>query len=71
VNAKRPDFEAALDDLRAGRIDGIAVWKVDRLVRRVSQFAACSTLSNPQEADSSASWKALIRLTLSGDSSMA
>jgi DNA invertase Pin-like site-specific DNA recombinase len=38
VNAKRPDFEAALDDLRAGRIDGIAVWKVDRLVRRVSQF---------------------------------
>jgi site-specific DNA recombinase len=37
-NAKRPDFEAALDDLRAGRIDGIAVWKVDRLVRRVSQF---------------------------------
>jgi DNA invertase Pin-like site-specific DNA recombinase len=32
-NAKRPDFEAALDDLRAGRIDGIAVWKVDRLVR--------------------------------------
>jgi len=38
VNAKRPDFEAALDDLRAGRIDGIAVWKVDRLVRRVSRF---------------------------------
>jgi site-specific DNA recombinase len=38
VNAKRPDFEAALDDLRAGPIDGIAVWKVDRLVRRVSQF---------------------------------
>jgi Resolvase, N terminal domain len=38
VNTKRHDFEAALDDLRAGRIDGIAVWKVDRLVRRVSQF---------------------------------
>jgi site-specific DNA recombinase len=37
-SAKRPGFEAALDDLKAGRIDGIAVWKLDRLVRRVSQF---------------------------------
>jgi site-specific DNA recombinase len=36
--AKRPGFEAALDDLKAGTIDGIAVWKLDRLVRRVSQF---------------------------------
>jgi DNA invertase Pin-like site-specific DNA recombinase len=36
--AKRPEFEAALTDLRAGRIDGIAVWKIDRLVRRVSQY---------------------------------
>jgi hypothetical protein len=27
VNAKRPDFEAALDDLRAGRIDGIASFR--------------------------------------------
>ncbi|MFL6271185.1 MAG: recombinase family protein [Actinomycetes bacterium] len=30
-DAKRPSFEAALDDLKAGRIDGIAVWKLDRL----------------------------------------
>jgi DNA invertase Pin-like site-specific DNA recombinase len=37
-SAKRPDFEAALTDLKSGRIDGIAVWKVDRLVRRVSQY---------------------------------
>jgi site-specific DNA recombinase len=37
-SAKRPGFEAALDDLKAGRIDGIAVWKLDRLVRRVSQY---------------------------------
>ena len=36
--AKRPEFEAALLDLKAGRIDGIAVWKIDRLVRRVSQY---------------------------------
>jgi site-specific DNA recombinase len=36
--AKRPEFEAALSDLKAGRIDGIAVWKIDRLVRRVSQY---------------------------------
>jgi site-specific DNA recombinase len=36
--AKRPEFENALADLRAGRIDGIAVWKIDRLVRRATQF---------------------------------
>jgi site-specific DNA recombinase len=36
--ARRPEFEAALTDLKAGRIDGIAVWKIDRLVRRVSQY---------------------------------
>jgi DNA invertase Pin-like site-specific DNA recombinase len=37
-NAKRPEFEAALIDLKAGRIDGIAVWKIDRLVRRAKQY---------------------------------
>jgi site-specific DNA recombinase len=37
-DAKRPEFENALLDLRAGRIDGIAAWRPDRLVRRVSQF---------------------------------
>lgn len=36
--AKRPEFENALRDLRAGRIDGIAAWRPDRLVRRVTQF---------------------------------
>lgn len=35
--AKRPEFEAALFDL-SNRIDGIAAWRPDRLVRRVSQF---------------------------------
>jgi site-specific DNA recombinase len=36
--AKRPEFENALDDLRAQRIDGIIVWKLDRLTRRRSQM---------------------------------
>jgi site-specific DNA recombinase len=36
--AKRPEFENALIDLQAGRVDGIAVWKIDRLVRRASQY---------------------------------
>jgi DNA invertase Pin-like site-specific DNA recombinase len=37
-DAKRPEFDNAMLDLRAGRIDGIASWRPDRLVRRVSQF---------------------------------
>jgi site-specific DNA recombinase len=37
-DAKRPEFENALQDLQAGHIDGIAVWKLDRLVRRTSQY---------------------------------
>jgi site-specific DNA recombinase len=35
--AKRPDFENALADVRAGRVDGLIAWKVDRLTRRRSQ----------------------------------
>jgi site-specific DNA recombinase len=35
--AKRVEYENALDDLRAGRIDGIIVWKLDRLTRRASE----------------------------------
>lgn len=35
--AKRPEFENALHDLKAGRIDGLISWKVDRLTRRRSQ----------------------------------
>jgi site-specific DNA recombinase len=37
-DAKRREFENALLDLQAGRIDGIAVWKIDRLVRRTNQY---------------------------------
>jgi site-specific DNA recombinase len=37
-DVKREGFEAALAEIEAGRADGIAVWKMDRLVRRVSQY---------------------------------
>jgi site-specific DNA recombinase len=39
-----PDFENALADIRAGRIDGIIVWKVDRLTRRRSQARKLLTI---------------------------
>ena len=42
--AKREDFDNALTDLRAGRIDGIIAWKVDRLTRRRSQARKLLTL---------------------------
>jgi site-specific DNA recombinase len=35
--AKRKEYENALEDLRSGHIDGIIVWKLDRLTRRRSQ----------------------------------
>jgi site-specific DNA recombinase len=35
--AKRTEYENALEDLRAGRIDGLIVWKLDRLTRRRSE----------------------------------
>ena len=42
--AKRPEFENALEDLRARRINGIIVWKLDRLTRRRSQMRRILTL---------------------------
>jgi DNA invertase Pin-like site-specific DNA recombinase len=35
--SKRQDFKNALIDLKAGRIDGLIAWKVDRLTRRRSE----------------------------------
>lgn len=35
---ERPAFEAMLVDVASGRFDGVLVWKMDRLVRRPSQF---------------------------------
>jgi site-specific DNA recombinase len=37
LRAKRTEYENALVDLEAGRIDGIIVWKLDRLTRRASE----------------------------------
>jgi site-specific DNA recombinase len=42
--AKREDFANALSDLKAGRIDGIIAWKVDRLTRRRSEARKLLTL---------------------------
>jgi site-specific DNA recombinase len=42
--AKREDFSNALSDLKAGRIDGIIAWKVDRLTRRRSEARKLLTL---------------------------
>jgi len=42
--AKREDFDNALKDLKAGRIDGIIAWKVDRLTRRRSEARKLLTL---------------------------
>jgi site-specific DNA recombinase len=42
--AKREDFDNALSDLKAGRIDGIIAWKVDRLTRRRSEARKLLTL---------------------------
>lgn len=36
--SRRPEYDSALIDLSAGRIDGIAVWRIDRLVRRSKQY---------------------------------
>lgn len=36
----RPDYERMLDDVRAGRIDRVLVWKLDRLSRQPGQFEA-------------------------------
>jgi site-specific DNA recombinase len=41
---KRQDFKNALLDLKAGRIDGIICWKLDRLTRRRSQARRLLTL---------------------------
>ena len=34
----RPRYEALLAAIRGGEIDGVVVWKLDRLVRRVVEF---------------------------------
>ena len=38
----RPDLQRLLDDIRAGKIDVIVVYKVDRLTRSLADFAKLS-----------------------------
>jgi DNA invertase Pin-like site-specific DNA recombinase len=35
---RRPAYERLLDDLVGGHVEGVLVWKLDRLVRRASEF---------------------------------
>lgn len=42
--ARREDFANGLNDLEAGRIDGLIGWKVDRLLRRRSEARKLLTL---------------------------
>jgi DNA invertase Pin-like site-specific DNA recombinase len=35
---RRPAYERLLEDVQSGAIEGIVVWKLDRLVRRASEF---------------------------------
>src|SRR5215207_2973414 len=35
---RRPAYERLLEDLASGAVDGVIVWKLDRLVRRASEF---------------------------------
>jgi site-specific DNA recombinase len=37
-NVRRPAYERILQDVAAGVIDGVVVWKLDRLVRRAAEF---------------------------------
>lgn len=36
----RPDFQRMLDDVGAGRVEAVVVWKLDRLSRQPGQFEA-------------------------------
>ncbi|WP_421992483.1 recombinase family protein [Qipengyuania sp.] len=38
-NMERPGLEALLDDIRAGKIDVVVVYKIDRLTRSLADFA--------------------------------
>ena len=38
-NVTRPGYEAMLTAMAAGTIDGVIVWKLDRLMRRITEFS--------------------------------
>ena len=48
-NVTRPGYEALLRALEAGQLDGVLVWKLDRLVRRSAQFERfCESAWDPR-----------------------
>src|SRR3954453_10167646 len=48
-NTERPALQRLLDDVRAGRIDIIVVYKVDRLTRSLADFAKLVELFDQQK----------------------
>ena len=38
-NVQRPEYERLLADIEAGTVTGVVVWKLDRLVRRITEFS--------------------------------
>src|SRR5258708_4165153 len=59
-NIDRPALQRLLEDVRAGRIDVIVVYKVDRLTRSLADFAkwesARARLVSPAQASLPRSW---------------
>ena len=47
-NLERPALQRLLDDIRAGRIDIVVVYKVDRLTRSLADFALLVELFDAQ-----------------------
>lgn len=41
LKVARPDYERMLRDIAAGHVGGIAVWRLDRLVRLTREFERC------------------------------
>src|SRR5215213_1930633 len=75
---RRDDFERMLGDVRAGRLDAIVSWQMDRLLRRVDDASAIihiakeygATIANVDGAldlDTAAGRKRLYDLAVSGE----
>jgi site-specific DNA recombinase len=47
---KRPRFEQLLEDLDAGLVDGVLVWKLDRLARRPKDFLRVHEICQRRDA---------------------
>ena len=49
-NMERPALHGLLADIRAGRIDVVVVYKVDRLTRSLADFARLAEIFDAQDA---------------------